>query len=242
MHLLVLYEDGARREGETSIDQLSPSRLRKLTNKLTFVPAWHRFDEWHDTSTAVRVTYLYLNPAKLQKADRDDQPHAPRVHFEDSTLWATAIKLKSALDGGNWGRAYLEALVNVLVHELSQSGQRPAGRLPTNRGGLAGWQARAVAAYIEEHLGEQVSLGTLARIARLSTHHFCRAFKQSFGVPPHRYHLARRIQQAKLLLSERGSSITEVSVALGYSNIGSLSDSFRKITGQTPSQFRKSLT
>src|SRR5262249_45358136 len=161
MHLLVLYEDGARREGDASIHELSPSRLRKLTNKLTFVPAWHRFDEWHDTSTAVRVTYLYLNPAKLQKADRDDQPHAPRVHFEDSTLWATAIKLKSALDGGNWGRAYLEALVNVLVHELSQSGQRPAGRLPTNRGGLAGWQARAVAAYIEEHLGEQVSLGTL---------------------------------------------------------------------------------
>src|SRR5262249_22685092 len=67
MHLLVLYEDGARREGETSIDKLSPSRLRKLTNKLTFVPAWHRFDEWHETSTAVRVTYLYLYPAKLQK-------------------------------------------------------------------------------------------------------------------------------------------------------------------------------
>src|ERR1700747_1829323 len=36
MHLLVLYEDGARREGETSIDELPPSRLRKLTNKLTF--------------------------------------------------------------------------------------------------------------------------------------------------------------------------------------------------------------
>jgi len=44
MHLLVLYEHGARREGETLIDELSPSQLRKLTNKLTFVPAWHRFD------------------------------------------------------------------------------------------------------------------------------------------------------------------------------------------------------
>jgi AraC family transcriptional regulator len=241
MHLLVLYEDGARREGETSIDKSSPSRLRKLTNKLTFVPAWHRFDEWHETSTAVRVTYLYLNPAKFQKAAHGDQPHTPRVHFEDSTLWATAIKLKSVLDGGSWSGAYLEALVNVLAHELSQSGQQPAGRLPANRGGLASWQARAVAAYIEEHLSEQISLMTLARIARLSTHHFCRAFKKSFNAPPHKYHQARRIQQAKLLLSERGTSITEVSIILGYSCPSSFSDTFRKTTGQSPSQFRKSL-
>src|SRR5262249_35659093 len=136
---------------------------------------------------------------------------------------------------------YLEALVNVLAHELSQSGQRPAGRLPANRGGLASWQARAVAAYIEEHLSEKIYLGTLARIARLSTHHFCRAFQKSFGVPPHKYHQARRIQQAKLQLTDRAASITEVSITLGFSCASSFSETFRKTTGQSPSQFRKNL-
>src|SRR5215813_7466791 len=38
-HLLVLYEDGVRREGETSIDGLPPSTLRNFANRLTFVPA-----------------------------------------------------------------------------------------------------------------------------------------------------------------------------------------------------------
>ena len=241
MHLLVLYEHGARREGETLIDELSPSQLRKLTNKLTFVPAWHRFDEWHETSTAVRVTYLYLDPTKLQKGAHDDRPRTPRMFFEDSALWATAIKLRGVLNSGNWSGAYLEALVNVLAHELLQSGQQPGGPLPPNRGGLASWQARAVAAYIEEHLNEQISLATLARIARLSTHHFCRAFKQSFGVPPHKYHQARRIQQAKMQLTDRSASITEVGVILGYSCASAFSDAFHKMTGQTPSQFRKSL-
>jgi AraC family transcriptional regulator len=131
--------------------------------------------------------------------------------------------------------------VNVLAHELPHSSRQPAAPLPANRGGLASWQARAVAAYIEEHLSEQVTLLTLAGIARLSTHHFCRAFKQSFGVPPHNYHLARRIQQAKLQLSDRATSITEVGMILGFSCASSFSDTFRKITGQTPSQFRKSL-
>src|SRR5262249_40394559 len=66
-HLLVLYEDGVRSDGETSIDGLPPSRLRNLANKLTFVPAGHAYREWHETGAPLRVTYLYLDPTKLQQ-------------------------------------------------------------------------------------------------------------------------------------------------------------------------------
>jgi AraC family transcriptional regulator len=100
---------------------------------------------------------------------------------------------------------------------------------------------RAVTAYIEEHLNEQISLVTLARFAELSQHHFCRAFKQSFGVPPHGYLLRRRMQQAKILLCDRATSITAVGLNLGYSNTGSFSLAFRKITGRTPSEFRRNI-
>lgn len=239
MHLLVLYEDGARRDGETSIDGLPPSTLRKFANKLTFVPAGHPYREWHDTSTPLRATYLYLSPAKLQTFTQADAPHAPKVLFEDAILWATAMKLKAALESNNGRTAYLEALVNVLAHELSCSGEEITRALPPNRGGLASWQMRAVIAYIEEHLNEQISLATLAQLARLSQHHFCRAFKQSFGIPPHGYHLQRRMQQAQVLLSDRATSITEVGLILGYANSSSFSHTFHKITGQTPSQFRR---
>ena len=241
MHLLVLYEDGARREGETSIDGLPPSRLRKFANKLTFVPAGHSYREWHETSAPLRVTHLYLSGAKLQKSTSADATYFPRVFFEDSTLWTTAIKLKSALESNNLPATYLEALVSVLAHELSCLGQKPTLLLPENRGGLAGWQMRAVTAYLEEHLNENVSLVTLARLAGLSQHHFCRAFKQSVGIPPHGYHLRRRIEHAKVLLSDLATSITDVGSSLGYSNLSSFSLAFRKITGQAPSRFRKNL-
>src|SRR5262249_20780501 len=92
-HLLVLYEDGVRREGETSIDGLSPSGLRNFANKLTFVPAGHAYREWHETGAPLRVTYLYLSPTKLQKSIDADTSYAPRTFFEDPILWATAIKL-----------------------------------------------------------------------------------------------------------------------------------------------------
>jgi len=239
LHLLVLYEDGARREGETSVDGLSPSNLRKLANKMTFVPAAHTYREKHEISAPMRLTYIYLSPDKLQKSTYANGVYVPKILFEDSILWATTLKLKLALESNNSPTAYLEALINVLAHELSCPGQGASRALPANRGGLATWQIRAVIAYIEEHLTEQISLVTLARLARLSQHHFCRAFKQSFGIPPHKYHLGRRMQHAKALLSDRATSITEIGLRLGYSNSSSFTLAFRKITGQSPSRFRR---
>jgi AraC-like DNA-binding protein len=107
------------------------------------------------------------------------------------------------------------------------------------RGGLAAWQERIVSSHIEEHLASNISIATLAGLARLSTHHFCRAFKQSFGMPPHRYHMARRIQRAKILLMEQARSVTEIGLDLGFSETSSFSALFRRLTGQTPSAFRR---
>jgi AraC family transcriptional regulator len=242
-HLLVLYEDGVRREGETSIDGLPPSTLRNFANKLTFVPAGHSYREWHEISAAIRMTYLYLSPAKLQKSIGADTEYAPRAFFEDPILWATAAKLKNVVERSQpESNLYFDALASVLAHELSRSGREYARTSPASRGGLASWQKRAVIGYIEEHLDERVFLVTLARLARVSQHHFCRAFKQSFGTPPQGYLLQRRMERAKVLLSDRANSITDVALTLGYAFNSSFTLAFRKITGQTPSEFRRNVT
>jgi AraC family transcriptional regulator len=98
-----------------------------------------------------------------------------------------------------------------------------------------------VAAHIEEHVAEQIPLATLARLARLSPYHFSRSFKQSFGVPPHRYHTNRRMERAKALLQERTRSVTDIGLALGFSETSSFTAAFRKTTGLTPSRFHRSL-
>jgi AraC family transcriptional regulator len=207
------------------------------------VPAGHSYREWHETGAATRITYLYLRPAKLQKSIDAETAYAPRAFFEDSVVWATATKLKNAIESNRFESAlYLEALASVLAHELSRSSQELAWARGASRGGLATWQKRAVTAYIEEHLNERISLVTLARLARLSQHHFCRAFKQSFGIPPLGYHLQRRIEHGKVLLSDRANSITDVALILGYAFTSSFTLSFHKITGHTPSEFRRNVS
>ena len=52
IHLLVMYEDGARRDGETFVEGLTRATLRRFARKLTFVPAGYRYHEWHELCRA----------------------------------------------------------------------------------------------------------------------------------------------------------------------------------------------
>jgi AraC family transcriptional regulator len=238
-HLLVLYHEGARRDGETSIDGLRPSIARSFVNKLTFVPAGHAYREWHETSTPTRMTFLYIDPMEFLRPDGTCDSYAPRLYGDDPVVCETAAKIRNAIESCEpKNYPYLEALSSVLAYELTRPSD--VGRQHSaNRGGLASWQKHAVTRHIEEHLSEQICLDTLARLVRLSKHHFCRSFKQSFGTPPHLYQVHRRMECAKVLLADRDVSVTEIGFIVGYSQTSSFSVAFRKVTGLAPTQYRR---
>jgi AraC family transcriptional regulator len=245
LHLLAAYRQGVRREGESYVEGVPRSALRDVAKKLTFAPAGHEYREWYEPRILTDVTYCYFDPTELQVDSEEsfaDMLFAPRLFFEDETIWSTVAKLGQAIEAP-WSvnRLYIEALGVVLIHELIRLNRGVPHAATPARGGLAAWQQRIVTAYIEEHLSEQIPLATLARLVRLSAFHFCRAFKQSFGVPPHRYHTNRRIEQAKVMLAARKYSVTEVGLTLGFSETSSFTAVFRKITGQTPSRYYRDL-
>jgi AraC family transcriptional regulator len=241
VHLLVLLEAGTRSDGLTFVEGLPGSGLRDYRRKLIFVPAGHEFVDWQETRALPRLAFFYFDSSVMPLADK--ALLAPRLFFEDAELWNTALRLKSAIEGPRAGdRSYCEALGVVLAHDLARfvaGARRPERHL---RGGLAAWQQQAVVRRIDERLAEQVPLAELAGLVRLSTFHFSRAFKQSFGMPPHRFHCHRRIERAKALLMDHEMSVTQVGVVLGFSSASSFSMAFRKVTGTTPSDHRRSAT
>jgi AraC family transcriptional regulator len=237
-HLLVLYHTGQWKNGETSINGLRSSKPRSFARKLTFVPAGCAYQAWHETGASTHVTFLYLDPAAL-KSTCGKVDFLPMLNFEGSIVWDTASKIKNTIESGCAKSSYLEALSGVLAHELSGGSQKVVPEPALRRGGLASWQMRAVADYIEEHLGEQVCLLKLAELAQLSLHHFCRTFKQSFGMPAHQYQVQRRMEVAKLLLADRSTSVTDIALSLGYAQTSSFSNVFRKTIGRTPTVYRK---
>jgi AraC family transcriptional regulator len=246
VHLLVLFEEGARRDGSTFIEGLPRSQLRNYRRKLLFVPAGHEYHDWQEPRTLARLAYFYFDPASLQvQLDLDiaELSFAPRLFFEDAGLWDQAIKLKALIDHPQSNdRLYSEALGVVLVHEVVRLHAGVARTRAPVRGGLAAWQQRTIANYIEEHLAEPICLATLAQLVRLSPYHFCRSFKQSFGTPPHRFHTHRRIERAKALLTQGNASVTDVGIAIGFSETSSFTAAFRKVTGLTPTGYQRSIT
>jgi AraC family transcriptional regulator len=244
-HLLIMSEHARRDAGETLIEGLPKSRLREFSHKLSLVPAGHQFFGWMKPRTAVRVTYFYIDPrgplidSELGFAETEFKP---RLFFFDKDLWETAAKLKALSENPAPGqRQYAEALSMVMLHELLRLNN---GAIPARvqiRGGLAGWQEKKIAQYIEEHLLEDTSLATLADLAQLSPFHFLRAFKQSFGLPPHRYLSRLRIERAKSLLADPAMSVTQIGSHLGFSETSSFTTNFRKHTGMTPTAYRRGL-
>jgi AraC family transcriptional regulator len=133
----------------------------------------------------------------------------------------------------------VEALSLVLAHELIRLQQGASVVAPVMHGGLAGRQQKEVADYIEARLDEEISLQDLAAVAQLSPFHFARAFKQSFGEPPHRYLVVRRMERAKGLLKNPTLTVTEIGLMLGFSEASSFTAAFRRLVGTTPSNYRR---
>jgi AraC family transcriptional regulator len=243
VHLLILVERGVRRQGETDLQGVPGSSLRDLVRKFVFVPAGHEYRDWREPSTPARMAFFYFDPAELPGArDAGVTALTPRLFFEDPHLFATAAKLIGLIEGAEPDNScYIEALGRVLAHELMRLDRAGAPRKNTVRGGLAGWQQRIVTAYIEDHLADPISLADLAELVDLSTYHFCRAFKQSFGIPPHRYHTSRRIDRAKALLAKPAPSVTKIGLMVGFSETSSFTAAFRKATGLTPTAYHRGL-
>lgn len=236
-HLLAACDQGLRREGETVVEGLPRSTLRDVTRKLTFVPAGHAYGDWHEPRALTRMLYFYFDPGRLPAS----AALAPRLLFEDATLLGMATRLGRLVESNGAGSPYIEALGSVLAYELLGLGAETSPPKRPAKGGLAPWQQREVTTYIENHLAEPIGLAALARLVDLSPYHFCRAFKQSLGLPPHRYHCHRRIEYAKRLLAKTTSSVTEVGLTVGYSETSSFTAAFHKTTGLTPTAYRRTL-
>lgn len=242
-HLLIAYERAERDDGETLIEGLPKSTLREFNCKLSLVPAGHRFYGWQTPRVLTRVTYFYID---LQ--DRLFDPGSgiacptisPRLFFFDHAVWDTALKLKAEVGKSDPGsREYAEALSLVLMHEIMRlEGATSAAAKPL-RGGLPVWRQKHVTEFIEEHLAEEISLAALAELADLSLYHFARAFTQSFGVPPHRYHMARRMDRARSLLQRPALSVTQIGIRIGFRETSSFTRAFRRFTGLTPTEYRR---
>jgi len=91
---------------------------------------------------------------------------------------------------------------------------------------------------MDREYARALDVAALARAALMSSAHFSRQFRATYGETPYAYLMTRRIERAKALLRRGDLSVTEVCMAVGCSSLGSFSARFTHLVGETPTAYR----
>ncbi len=102
-----------------------------------------------------------------------------------------------------------------------------------------GGSYQRVIAFMEAHLNGPLSLERVAREAGMSKFHFCRQFKDATGLTFREFLVRRRVARALGLLRDQDRSVSQVSQEVGFKDLSHFSRTFRKLTGQPPSRYRR---
>ncbi|AVD87016.1 MULTISPECIES: AraC family transcriptional regulator [Pseudomonas] len=211
-------------------------------NKLCIMPAGHE-SNWV-VNGSIRLAHLYVSETQfalgcIRLLDREPRELQLReATFLDDPQQAGRFRQLITL---NWDEPSERLLASSLAHEivdhavLGQVGLREGLRL---KGGLAPSARRQLADYIEAHLDQPITLGELALYCNLSEYHFARMFRTSFGLPPHQYLLARRLNRACQLLRRGEMALGEIALSCGFASASHFSNRFKQAFGATPGEYR----
>jgi AraC family transcriptional regulator len=108
------------------------------------------------------------------------------------------------------------------------------------QGGLMTWQLNRLVDYIETHLTKKMTGRELSELINLSHGQMCRAFKVSVGVAPFQYISRRRVELACTLMKTAKEPLSQIALACGLYDQSHFCRVFRRMTGMSPSAWRRS--
>ena len=100
------------------------------------------------------------------------------------------------------------------------------------------FECRQLKEYLDEHYMNDVTLESLSSSIFVSKFHLSREFKKEVGISPIKYVISKRVNEASRLLLETNLPIKDIAIQVGYPNSAYFSQTFKRVTGKTPSEFR----
>jgi len=109
------------------------------------------------------------------------------------------------------------------------------------KGGLTAQQVRRATEFLDAHLDGDIDLQQIAETCKLSVSHFARAFRQTFGKPPYRWLIERRIDKATALMTHSRLPIADIALRCGFADQSGFNRSFKRIHGVAPGIWRRTV-
>lgn len=155
--------------------------------------------------------------------------------FEEPLLSMVALRLWKVC--GVKGRAEALFAEHALRLVLATLLLRSSEDRCTNT--LASWQLLQAQEFMRNRLDQSVRLTDVSESVGLSQYHFLRAYKNSTGQTPFQWLTQQRVECAKELMREKDYPLIKIAFATGFSSQGHFCTTFRRITGLTPTAWRR---
>ena len=165
----------------------------------------------------------------------------PQLQMRDPRFQHLAWALQAELDAGDASDPlFAESLCTAMVVRLAGNGAGASiATLEGKRRTLAPRTATSVIDFIESNLDQRLTLDELAALARLGVPHFKVLFRETLGVPVHRYVVQRRVERAKALLLQGKLSTAQVALETGFSHQSHMAHWMNRLLGLTPREIMK---
>src|SRR4051812_20431398 len=137
-----------------------------------------------------------------------------------------------------WGAAAANQLAREMVvppHRDGGQAQFIDAPVPTCEDDLLG----AVLDWAVHHLGEDISVETMARRALMSPRSFARRFRATTGTTPHAWLLGQRLAAAEELLENSDAPVEEIARLVGFGTAAGLREQFTRRRGVSPRAYRQ---
>jgi AraC family transcriptional regulator len=198
------------------------------------------FDSFH---AFIPFTAFDEITTELRRPSVDTLSSLMGLDHRDETMLGLAHSLNSVLARPECATSlFTEHVFLAMATHLAVSYGRPgtsgSKTLPRSRL-LTRLQERRVTSRLLDDLAGDTSLSELAALCGLSRSYFLRAFKQTVGMPPHRWLLMHRVKRAKELLRGTTMSIAEIAFTCGFADQSHLTRVFSKACHISPGAWRR---
>jgi AraC family transcriptional regulator len=248
-HMMLMFPDGISRGCEWASGDEAGSLSVVAPHTVLFNPAReYLFLRKRKSQARCRMLLLTIPPAILNRANGSELPDvhlSQQIGLDDAIIGQTLGALQQEVESpGPNSASYIDGLVMLLLNRLVRCASNlaaPLARPKFAKGGLAHWRLKQALQLLESDSAKAPLLSEIAQSINLHPTSFCRAFKQSTGVPPHRYLLVHRTNQAKKMMEDRNLTLTQIAMDCGFSSSSQFSAAFKRIVGMPPRAFRRAL-
>jgi len=222
-------------QGEATFYEKGRPTVKVGPGEMAFIPQGLTYKLQY---TGENNTFVLINFELFEKGGTALvlQEHITHVAREEDVPWIGNIMAKFEIISGSESPAAVfrkkELLYRLLTLVYTENFQLTAEQLryPQITEGVQ---------LLKQHYLENIPIPELAEACNLSVSSFRELFHKQYGMSPVQYRKHLRIRRAQELLSEGSCTVAEAAFASGFENIGYFCTCYKAITGETPSQTKK---